>query len=1039
MIGNDMRFTVEKIRLRLPELALWRYRYATPCDDMFFQQAEGTDRRPPVDALWSRIRPGHAWEGRDRTAWLRIRVNIPSSWEGRDVVGVFDFGTTSRVHTSGFESLLLIDGEPYQGVDQNHKEVFLPATLAGRPSDLLFHLWSGLEGGGHPVVQRHRIGEPFLACLDRPSDDLYFWLKIAIETIEILPEDNPARVDLLALVDKSFLQVDWTDPGSDIFYASVAEADRTFTDGLRGLDKGSTISVNCIGHSHIDVAWLWRLSHTREKSMRTFATALRLMERYPEYIFLQTQPQLYAYMKEDSDALYRQIRRRVAEGRWEADGAMWLEADCNLISGESLVRQMLLGTRFFREEFGTACTCLWLPDVFGFSAALPQIMKGFSLGTFMTTKISWNMYNRFPWDTFSWKGLDGSEVLAHMITTPSPNSYFHTYNANTDPASLLGVWKEYRQKRLNRDLIVCYGHGDGGGGPTREMIERIRRSDRMPGLPRVRSERAGDYFRRLHETVSATDQFVPTWDGELYLEIHRGTYTSQAYNKKTNRKLEILLRETEWLSVIRSLLAGDWRLYERDRLQECWRTVLRNQFHDIIPGSSIHEVYQDSRNEYGKAAADLDAVARSAVGFLRDGVGGEMTVFNSSPLPRDGDVQVPGTAMAWTDEKGNPLPSQPTGEGSIVRVRGVPPMGCATIRPSVSAMGSAETPFRLEGRRLRTPHYEVEWDEAGRFALLLDRDHGRKVLAEGCAGNVLQIFDDRPLHGKDGWGLEIYYMEKHDEVSDLIGFELRESGPLRCAVVLSWRYGRSSIRQEIRFHAHSRRIDFVTEVDWQETRKLLKAAFPVDVRATEATYDIQFGNVKRPTHWNTSWDYARFEVCAHQWADLSQRDYGVSLLNDCKYGHDIHENVMRITLLKSPIFPDVSGDKGLQAFTYAILPHAGDWVAAGTAECAWDLNAPLRAVAGTGPRGGFSLFSVDRPGVMIDAVKKAEDSDRVVLRLHEYTGASTDVCVLSGLRILSWQECALDEAPIGASRPEKEIRFRLKPFEIKTFLLDIAV
>ena len=1041
-----MFWTEEKLSARIRELEKYRYRDAIPIPVFRSQTDSGkAGARPPEDGEWKTMAVGERWKGRDRYLWLAADVKVPAEWAGRPVLGRFDFGRTGGGNNSGFESLLYVNGQPYQGVDQNHREVFLPPDLAGSTVALRFRLWSGLEGGGEPTEQEHQLRLAELAWLDEISDDLYFTGKAVLETVKVLNENQPERIELLDLLDRAFRRIDWSCPGSEEFYRSVAAGRELLRSGLKSLEKRHPVTVRCIGHTHIDVAWLWRLRHTREKAARSFATVLRLMERYPEYVFLQTQPQLYAYLKEDYPDLYEQIRERVKEGRWEAAGAMWLEADCNIPSGESLVRQILMGTRFLRDEFGVECTYLWLPDVFGYNWALPQILKKSGIHTFMTTKISWSQYNRMPHDTFKWRGIDGSEVLVHFITTPDERSetWYYTYNGLITPGTVKGIWEAYRDKHVNRELLLSYGYGDGGGGPNREMLEMRRRLKEMPGLPEVVTGRAGEFFERLQKRIANADQYVHTWDGELYLEYHRGTYTSQAYNKRMNRKLELLYREAEWLGVLASLLSAGWSSYPQDRLKSGWIILLRNQFHDIIPGSSIHEVYEDSRLEYEEAQRVGEEIwNRSAEVIASDCSRSEYAVFNSAPWERTDLVRVPASTAVnpgrWLDASGRELEMQQSEDGLWVRTT-VPPMGYAMLRfeerEGPEQRKNPPCPFELRPSGIVTPFYEIEWNERGNLVRIYDREAKRDVLAEGSRGNVFQVFEDKPLRF-DAWDIDLFYQEKMREVENLRSVRVKEAGPLRSVVRFEWGYRNSSIVQEMIVYAHSRRIDFKTDVDWQERQQLMKVVFPVNIRATEATYDIQFGNVKRPTHWNTSWDWARFETVGHQWADLSERGYGVSLLNDCKYGYDIKDNVMRLSLIKSAVYPDVEADRGNHTFTYALYPHIGDWVEGNTVPEAWSLNSPLAFVPGKPVSPRFSMFRLSADHVMIDAVKKAEDHHHVVLRVHEFTGRRGPVEIRSDLPINSWQEIDLLERPVGERSTEGVIRFEIRPYEIKTFAID---
>ena len=471
----DMFFTQRKLEGRIRELGEYRYRDVRNFESFLAKEDKSGLVNPdvPTDFTgWDRICTGSDWKGRDLYLWLHGEMKVPTEWEGKRAVGVFDFGMTGGGNNSGFESLLFVNGEQYQAVDANHKEVFFRPEICGNEVSLTFRLWSGLEGGGLPREMEHRLKSAFLGYLDEKTDDLYYLGLMVWKTIEELSENDPVRHNLQAALDRAFLKIDWSYPGSDDFYASVAEADDCLNAAIDAMDKHSDIHVYTVGHTHIDTAWLWRLKNTREKCGRSFTTVMRLMEMFPEYDFLQTQPQLYEWVKEDYPELYSQIRDRVAEGRWEADGAMWVEADCNLTSGESLTRQILIGSKFIKDEFGKEVEFLWLPDVFGYSWALPQILKKAGIDMFMTTKISWNQYNRMPHDTFYWKGIDGSKVLTHFITTPEPgrerDSWFYTYNGLIEPRTVKGIWDGYSEKEMNHDLLLSYGYGDGGGGVNRE-------------------------------------------------------------------------------------------------------------------------------------------------------------------------------------------------------------------------------------------------------------------------------------------------------------------------------------------------------------------------------------------------------------------------------------------------------------------------------------------------------------------------------------------------------------------------------------------
>ncbi len=1085
---NPMMLTVKKLERRIDELEPYRYKHHIPIPeyDFWVDEQAVIGSLPPEDADWRSISLGSRWKGRDVTAWMRAEVTIPGEWAGLKALGLFDFGKTGDGHNSGFESLLYVNGKPYQGVGSNHKEVFLPEALIGSKVRLLFKIWSGLNGNtGVRSELEHEIRHSSLAVLDTDADDLYYTSLAVRHTLQVVEPNGYEYGRLLQALDRAFLLVDWHEPGGADFYGSVRAANAKLHEELRDIPKTNEVTVRCIGHTHIDVAWLWRLRHTREKAARSFSTVLRFMEQFPEYVFLQTQPQLYDDLRKDYPEIYEQISERIREGRWEAGGAMWLEADCNIPSGESLVRQLVYGQRFFEREFGVRCEYLWLPDVFGYSWALPQILKKAGLRYFMTTKISWNVYNRFPHDTFHWSGIDGTEILTHFITTPdpfrSPDSImkFYTYNGHVLPQTAKGIWRDYRDKEINRELLLSYGYGDGGGGPTRTMLEMRRRLEHMPGLPKVTTGRADEFFNELEERVAATDRYVHRWDGELYLELHRGTYTSQAYNKKMNRRMENLLRNAEMAATFHGTVAG-FADYPQASLYDSWKIVLRNQFHDILPGSSIAEVYEDCRVEYAEAQRLADApLFDSLRGLARlADTGGQAgcLLFNSLPWDREEwvELEAPGPgepARQWrrvrvpamgyafvpADEQVGEQAGKQAGEqvgeqagGQVDEQVG----GQVDGQADEQADGQAGRGPRAQGAEpavtattsaASTPYYEVEWNAQGQITRLYDKVNDREVLAAGEVANRFDVHEDKPAD-HDAWDIDIFYYEKTRQVQDLTSVEVVESGAHRGVIRFVWSYGRSEIRQEMTLYASDPRIDFATEVSWHEPHQLLKVAFPVNVRSTAATYEIQYGNVQRPTHWNTSWDFARFETCAHRWIDLSERDYGVSLLNDCKYGHDVVGRTMRLTLIKAATSPDATADIGEHAFTYALLPHAGDWFAGGTQKQAQRLNTPLVSlqVAAGRPTAAvlpptLGFFGCRSGHVAVDAIKKAEDSDGWIVRCYEYGGKRGKAEFHSYAAIERVEEVNLMEREAEPMESEAhQFQAYFKPYELKTFRIGMS-
>jgi alpha-mannosidase len=1004
------KFSLDLVAARLPDLLAASRRESIPLQA---EIADGDMQSIPTDpAAWRPFGVDHRWGTPGVSNLIRFRFTVPEGWE-RDRV-YLHFVPSEH---GGAEGLIYLDGHPFHAIDIFHHEALLNGHVEpGHEYEVLFegHIWI-LSKRAH-IVQALELQR-----VDAEAEALHEDLRILHGAVEVMPADSIDRARQTRILERAYRALDLRYPQSDDYLASVRRARAIVQEAYSGDERGLRPTTVAVGHAHIDLAWLWPVSQTRRKGARTFATALRLMERYPWYHFTVSQPALYEFIREDEPELYAQILDRVKEGRWEPTGGSWTEMDCNITGGESLVRQFLYGKRYFRDVLGVDPKILWLPDVFGYSAAIPQVLKGCDVDYFMTTKISWNEYNRLPYDTFRWRGIDGTEVLTHMVTVPddpeavaTTRRSAYTYNAKMSAADIAGNWTQYRQKAINDELLYLYGYGDGGGGPTAEMEEASARLQDLPGFPTVEQGPAEAFFARLHDRVW-NDPDLPTWVGELYLEYHRGTYTTQAWIKRANRKAEILLRDAELWSAARVALLGDALSAEhRTTLDEAWRCLLFNQFHDILPGSSIKEVYADARNDFGGIAERGETVRADALQNLVDAlpaVEPSIVLFNAAPFERDGSVEV-----VLPDGIEPPAGAQPVGrsdDGQCVLVRaGAPALGY-TVSPL-----SAEAPtgdLSISKTVLENRFVRLELDDDASIRSLLDKRTGREVIAPSEVGNRFMTFEDRPLTW-NAWDIQIDYADKPYPVSGYQSWEVVENGPLRGAVEIVRRVGKSTITQRIVLHADSPRIDFPTHVDWHERQTLLKVAFPVTVNSTRATFDIQWGNVERPTHWNTSWDWARFETCAHKWVDLSEGDYGVSLLNDCKYGHDVKGNTLRLTLLRGPIDPDPTADEGEHTFTYALLPHAGDWRTE-TIRQAYLLNMPPVAAVIPAPQDGplparLSLVSVDRRGVVIETVKPAEDGDGIIVRLYEAHNSRGDAMLTFALPIDSAEETNMLEEPL---------------------------
>lgn len=1030
-----MFFTEEKLANRIEELHQHLFRQVRPIGQwVYHEDLTKAEKYPPKpDATWQTIQPGDTWAGRDGYFWFETTLQVPEFSADEKLGLIFDLGKTELANLGGFESLLFVNGVPQQGIDTYHKAYYLDAARdSGQTIQLALKAWTGLEGGGEQQVQHHLFNYANIGVLDVDVKDFYYLSKNLSDTIADMDANDPLKPQLLNDLNRAWRLVDWSQPDSDAFYQSLHTAHDCLEEAVSHYHKQPLAQIDAVGHTHIDVAWLWRYKHTREKVARSFATVLELMKEYPEYVFFQSSPQMYAFIKQDYPELYAQIKQRVKEGRWEVDGAMWLEADCNIPSGEALVRQILMGKQFIRQEFDRESHVLWLPDVFGYSWALPQILKKSGVDTFITTKISWNEFNQMPHDTFMWRGIDGSEVLTQFITTPEPDRYGdksfrvrYTYNGYLQPNIIKGTYDNYHDKRLNSELLLAYGYGDGGGGVNRDMLENRRQMDRIPGLPAVKPKRVDEFVDHIRKQVETTDQYVQHWDGELYLEFHRGTYTSQAHTKRLDRKLELALRDAEILSTLSWLAGAD---YPVKVLSDQWQTLALNQFHDVIPGSSIKEVYQDAEQMLGDALN----VAKDIVVSGSDAQG-DVTIYNTSPWSRTEWVQLP-ESLAHSrllDENGADLPRIETQAGVLMKVSDLPAMSRRRliVESQLVAGKKTETSHVIDDHTVCNDTFIVSWNDDGMLTRIYDRKHQREVLATGALGNQLQLFEDKPLDF-DAWNLDVFYQDK---LKALKASDIQVVTDTDDVVEVQFKYdfGTSHLTQTMRLLDDTGRIDFVTSVDWHERQQFLKAAFPVDVRATEATYDIQFGNVKRPTHWNTSWDLAKFETVGHQWADLSESNYGVALLNDCKYGYDIKDNVMRLSLLKGAIFPDPTADIGHQEFTYAIYPHAGTVLESDTAKAAWQLNSPLVLREENTPTQPLLFDFNGADWLNVDAVKLAEAGDGVVLRFHEFVGGRHTLQLKALFEYDHVSEVNLMEDTLD---DEVDLdTLVVKPYEIKTF------
>ena len=995
---------------------------------------------------WTEITNQELWGGHREYYWFETVVTIPEEFDGECVVYELKTGKEGEWDATNPQFSIFVNGVRVQGLDVNHREIILAEPA--KAGDIYRIVLSAFTGDQNFSLKMNSS----LKVLDRKTEKYYYDLEVPYQSARLLNTEDQAYITIIQALNESLNLLDMRKEGSKEYYQSLEKAQEYITKEFyeKYCDGEKSPIIYCVGHTHIDCAWLWTLRVTEDKAVRSFSTVLELMKEYPEYVFMSSQPQLYKYVKKNAPDVYEQIKERVKEGRWEPDGGMFVEADCNIASGEALVRQFVHGQRFFKEEFGVDNEILWLPDVFGYSAALPQILQKCGIPYFMTTKISWNEFNKMPYDTFEWEGIDGSRVLTHFVPTRDYNKaaveggteteHFTTYNGYINPSQMKGAWARYSQKYLNEEVLCSFGFGDGGGGPTKDMLENQRRLAKgLPGMPRTKMSTAKEFFHVLDKHVT-DKKYLPTWVGELYLEYHRGTYTSMARNKKFNRKAEFAYQNEEMYAMLDAQTAGG--AYPEKELHEGWEVILRNQFHDILPGSSIKEVYDDSKAEYEGIFAENKALTDATLAHIAAGVKApkhSMVVYNPNSAAAYDLVTftVPeGMGEPAVYDGKTKLAVQKTADDTYVFfAAGVPGKGYKTYIVKEEA-ADATPSMEVSTEVMENEYFKVEYNEKGQFAKIYDKKADRDILKPGKAGNVIVSYEDRP-HNYDAWDVNNYYTEKSWDIDQVSAMEVVENGPVRACVKVERKYLDSTITQFIYLYHDIPRIDIKNVIDWKEHQIFVKDYFPIDVHTNEATFDIQYGNVKRDTHDNTSWDFAKFEVCHHKWMDVSEDGYGVSMLNDCKYGVGVRNGVIGMSMLKSAIHPNPEADKELHEFTYSIYPHQGGWREAGTVKQAYQINNPL-TYSWKENEGGtlapeYSLVSSDQDNAVIEVVKKAEDSDAVIVRLYECYNRRTPVTLIFGKELTSVVECNMMEE--GADPVEftgNKATFEMKPYEIKT-------
>ncbi|MDR2953138.1 MAG: glycosyl hydrolase-related protein [Treponema sp.] len=1017
-------------------------------------EAEKTYRLPPENANWKKIKTPANW-GKEWTCfWFRAEYLPPSS-DGPIFLSV----------TPNADSLAFIDGKPAGAFNMCHNKIRIDAD--GKKHTLHIESYSGhYYGGCGPfegasiVINIGKVLPSFPntfegGCLLERREavfSLFYDVRALYETAKIADLNSLRKARILKGLSFALNGISFNAEGEELDKQAAAAA-KELAPFLALKNSPTTPAVHLIGHAHIDHAWLWHIAETERKAARTFANMLRFIKEYPEFIFIQSQPCQLEIIKNEYPDIFEEVKEAYKKGNWEPNGGMWAEADCNIPSGESLVRQFLVGKKANREMLGFEADTLWLPDVFGYAAALPQIMAGCRIKYFVTSKINWNDTTRFPYETFIWRGIDGTGIKTHFLSTLGPGA---GYNGKVVPEELAAVWNSVQHKEVQSACVKSIGEGDGGGGTLRADLEMARRLNDLEGTPRSAWKKVS---AALEEIFS--DGEFPDWRGELYLELHRGTYTTQARTKRNNRLLEFALRKAELFCSI-AALEGKGE-YPGETLLDCWKRVLTCQFHDIIPGSSIRRVYAEAEAASAKTLTKLAEITGDAtkrlLGLAYNESSKDMNIFAFNDLSWERK-----TALTLPETTGRIAALQGT-DGSVYPVQqyvdynGKERQICALAIPSLGWTrltvlydnNDSQTPFKWHENTLETPFYRITFNAFGRITSLIDRRQDREMVAHRGAFNAFVTAEDVPVFW-DAWDIDADWTRHIKQETRLVSTEAAACGPVCFRLRRIYEIGKASrLVQDMVCYAGDPRIDFDAKVTWREKRTLLKAEFDTAINSGQVRCETQYGHIMRNTHHNLMQDRARFEICAHKWISLEEEDSGIALMNDCKYGFDVEGGRMRVSLLRSPAAPDPEADQGEHCFTYSILPFQGSFGTSGVIRSAYELNSPAEAasvpadqIISNAIQGVYSFCTVEGNNVIIESVKAPEDGDRgeLILRLYECLGGRAKTALRFNRELKTAAETdMLEENPRPlpiTNAHDMDLNLEFRPFEIKTIRVKFA-
>lgn len=1038
MIGSKrMIFEKKQIKKLINKLKVLEKPYST----LMFEQIEDLSvivydtkehlRNPPQKVNWKPISKGQTWGGKFQNMWLKTSFCVPERFVGRKII------LNSSI--DAFECMVYVDNKPIGLFNKdgdvhggNHSIALLSKSAnanerfdislecyAGTPL-LNFHPYDNYGLDDMPEEEYIRTFNGVTACAIREDVvQFLFDLKTLNQLIANLDKDSYRYGEVLSAAFDVYKVVTQypVDVEEEVWRSAMNKANAVMKEVLSQKNGNSVGSIGLIGHAHLDSAWLWTVEETKRKCARTFSNALSLMDWYPEYTFLQSSALHAAWMKEYYPSIYQDMKRRIAEGRYEPNGTVWVECDCNITGGESMIRQFLFGQRFTMKEFGYKSDTFWLPDTFGYNSAIPQIMQGFGVKYFLTTKMSWNESNKFPYTTFKWKGMDGTSVLVHL----------NRMDTWPDVESLNNNYKEISDKHVNKSKLISYGYGDGGGGPQYQMLEMSKRVADVDGCPKAKHTTVTKFMNEIEKTQDS----LPVWNGELYLELHRGTLTSMHDIKRSNRKAEIALREYEALSVLSYVNDND--LGDKSILRNWWETILLNQFHDILPGTCIPEVYDVAIPQNYKLIDEVsDASKKIVKQFCAEEMG--VTIFNS--LNWDRTTQVSLDIDGYIKDAKNQRYVDVDGNERLSAALKMPAM--STVSFEIQDIDSSnESAFIYNDDTLLTPFAKIEFGKDGSIKSFVDKKSGRELKNENGANlNTFYVAEDVPMIW-DNWDIDPDIIMKLKSDMRLRSRKVVSDGGLQFRIESEYDIAdKSTLTQHMVFYSDTPRVDFETKVDWKEKHRLLRVGFDINILSESLRSEIQFGHINRPTHNNTSWDAAKSELCNHRWSDLSENRFGVAILNDCKYGISCKESNIMLSLIKSGCRPDPRGDEGIHRFTYSFLPHDGAFSTQSVIRPAYELNTqPTYCIGKSAVE--MSLFEIDTPNIIVESIKPSEDGGGYIIRLYECECSRVCSCKIKFKSKPNEVYIAnmLEEIESQVKLDKNEIDISFKPFEIKTLLV----